>query len=130
MKAHQFLRENFGLCLRRDYVPSGGSTLYFDVCDRRIIANFLCENDDLDFALRTYLNDSVTGFDTFLGTNMPTLEWFKWIKSFNFANYVENNLTNNWNAMVENQTGLKKEEKQIILNRKPRIIRYVKHFLF
>ena len=119
-------RENFGLCLRRDYVVSGGSALNFDVCDRRVIAFFLCENDDLDFAFRTFLNDSQTGFDAFLGSNLTTSEYFNWLKSFNFANYVEVNLTNYWNAMIENQVRLTNEEKQILLNRKPRIIRYAR----
>ena len=120
--AHLLFRENLGLCLHRDYDIDGGTTLEFDVCDRRNIANFLCENDNIDFALRTYLNNSLTGFDIFLGKDLPWTEQWERIQSINFTSYVDVNLTNYWNALVDNQNGLSEEERQLMINRKPRRI--------
>jgi len=69
-----------------------GTALFYHICDRRLIAHFLCENDDLDFALRTYLNSSFTGFDHFLSLKM----------AMGGTDYDDKNLEKNWNAFIDN----------------------------
>ena len=66
--------------------------LYYHICDRRLIAHFLCENDDLDFALKSYLNSSLTAFDHFLSLNM----------AHPLPDYDDKNSEKNWNAFIEN----------------------------
>lgn len=46
---------DFGLCLAREFTFIDTS-LMLNVCDNRTEATFLCEHDDLDFALKTFLN--------------------------------------------------------------------------
>ncbi|CBY30953.1 unnamed protein product [Oikopleura dioica] len=72
------------------FCEPSGTGLFYHICDRRLIAYFLCENDDLDFALRSYLNNSLTGFDHFLNMEMGG------------PDYDDKNWEKNWNAFIEN----------------------------
>ena len=61
-----FSRQDFGLCLLREYT-STADALHYQICDNRTVASFLCENDDLDFAIKTFLNK------TFLDENLESM---------------------------------------------------------
>ena len=104
---------DFGLCLGRE-LTLHATALKLNVCDNRTEATFLCAHDDLDFALKTYLNRDFIGM---------TFCWTKYVLYSDLPAYVYNSSPCNQEAFEELAGEWTEEKEKLIQNRKPRRIK-------